>query len=208
MKQIILAFLLIVAPAATFFAIQHQLASADAQVASLGDLGEFKKIISDVQTIVKTGDLTAAEKRITDFETAWDDAEPKLRPVNEYSWGVIDTSADGALHALRAQTPDTDNVEATLSALLVALDNPSTVADVGGSVVFVSGIAVSDEHGHPLPCEAMLAVLNKAIAENRIAKNDNKTAFDFAGKATERCNADDDLHADSFSAQGLALVSP
>ena len=41
----------------------------------------------------------------------------------------------------------------------------------------------------------------------KITKAGATAADDFLSKATERCNADDDMHADEFSAQGLALAS-
>ena len=86
MKQLLLATALIAVPVAAFTMFQVFLtpapAQAQAQVASLGDMSPFKTIITDVQSIAATGDFTAAEARITDFETAWDDAAGTMRAPN------------------------------------------------------------------------------------------------------------------------------
>lgn len=214
MKQIPLALILIAAPVVLFFAGNASLvprptaAATGANTAqSLGDLSALKTIINDVDKIANTGDMVAAEKRITDFETAWDDAQSKLQALNGEAWGVVDGASDKALKALRATTPDAAKVAETLTALSAALDNPSGgPAEVGGELK-VSGIIVSDANGHALPCEVMIKSLKEAIATNKIGQATVATANDFMAKALERCNADDDTHADEFSALGLALAS-
>ena len=57
----------------------------------LGDLSALKKIISDAATIAATGDFAAAEKRITDYETARDDAAGTMRAMDSNAWGNVDT---------------------------------------------------------------------------------------------------------------------
>lgn len=214
MKQILLASTLIAVPVALFFTAIAYLGphSAAAVVAaktsqSLGDLTELKAIVTDVDKIANTGDMVAAEKRITDFETAWDDAQPKLQALNGEAWGVVDGAADKVLRALRAVTPDAASVAETLTALSATLDNPNGGATSEGGELKVSGIVVSDANGHALPCEVMIKSLKEAIAANKIAQAKIVNANDFMTKALERCNADDDVHADEFSAQGLALAT-
>jgi hypothetical protein len=207
MKQFLLAVVLVAFPVVAFAGFQMYLSPAPSPVAaSLGDLSNLKAIVGDVQSIAKTGDLVAAEKRITDFESAWDQAEPGMRPKNPSAWGTVDDAADAAIHALRAQAPDGGRVTETLSALIAVLDNPSGTAAAAGKSEMISGIAVTDASGHAIACEEMIDALRAAIAGGKIAQADMAAADDFESKATERCNADDDMRADEFSAQGLALA--
>lgn len=92
---------------------------------ALGDLSSFATIAKDTLTLVEKGDLAAAEKRITDFETAWDKAQPKLRPLSHAEWGVIDDAADAAIGSLRAKKPNAADAKKTVLGLISALDNPS-----------------------------------------------------------------------------------
>lgn len=212
MKQFLLATVLIAIPVAGFTAFQVYLAPAStaeaAQPASLGDLSSLKAIILDVQGIVKTGDLKAAETRITDFETAWDQAEATMRPKNKEAWATVDDAADAALHALRSKQPDAATVNKTLADLVTTLDNPyGDTAQAAGGVKTVAGIAVTDESGHPLACETMLKSVQAALDGGKIPAAKVSDAKGFQDKALERCNADDDAHADEFSAQALALAN-
>jgi len=207
MKQFLLAVVLVALPVAAFAGFQMYLSPAPAPVAaSLGDLSNLRAIVGDVQSLAKTGDFVAAEKRITDFESAWDEAASAMRPKNPAAWGNLDDAADAAIHALRAQAPDGARVTETVSALLAALDNPSGTAGAAGETKVVSGIAVTDASGHAIACEEMINALRAAIAGGKVAQTDMAAAGDFQSKATERCNADDDTRADEFSAQGLALA--
>jgi len=58
--------------------------------APLGDLSALSAIVADTQKIAATGDLKAAEHRITDLETAWDDAEATMRPEDPTAWSNVD----------------------------------------------------------------------------------------------------------------------
>jgi hypothetical protein len=127
MKQILLALFLIAVPVAGFsaFQIYFNTAAAVAGTAALGDLSAMITAVKDTQAIADKGDLVAAEKRITDYETLWDDAEPTLRPMNKDAWSNVDSASDGALKALRSKAPDAAKIKATLAALLAALVDPS-----------------------------------------------------------------------------------
>jgi hypothetical protein len=126
MRQIFLAVALIVAPVAAFTGFELLYASnAPAETAGLGDLSSFKTIIADVQTLAAKGDLTAAAKRITDYETSWDQAEAAIRPLNLTYWNNIDAASDAALKALRQSVPSADKVNKTLVALMAVLNNPA-----------------------------------------------------------------------------------
>ena len=211
MKQILLATALIALPVAAFTAFEVFMAPAVvAPVATadpLGDLSTMKSIIADVQTIATTGDFTKAETRITDFETAWDDAASAMRALNSNSWGNVDQSADAALDALRAGTPDATMVSATLVDLMVKLADPAQAGApaVTGGITLVSGIAVTDDAGRALPCETMLTQVADGLATSSLA--DKLPVIDLQTKALERCNADDDTRADGFSAQALGLLA-
>jgi hypothetical protein len=125
MKKMFLIFALAALPLAGVSAALVQSASAAAKVTELGDLSSFSSIITDVQAIATKGDFAAAEKRITDFETAWDKAHGKMRPLNKHYWSNIDVAADAALEALRASKPDAKTVKATLDSLSGELGNPT-----------------------------------------------------------------------------------
>ncbi len=203
LKQILLAIALIAAPVAAFSAWEHWFNPSPTQAEvpnGLGDMTAFKTIVTDVQAIAAKGDLPGAATRITDLETAWDDGEDKLRPLDEAQWGGVDGKIDAALKALRAATPDAVKVTDALAALQTALDNPGAAVGTGGLQV-VSGIAVTDAGGHPISCEVMLKELASQLTLKPSAE-----AVALQAKATERCNADDDQHADAFSAQALALL--
>ena len=75
------------------------------------------------------GDLTAAAKRITDYESAWDEGETAIRPLNPTYWGNIDQASDAALKAMRESSPSADKVKKTLVALMAVLNNPAQPAD-------------------------------------------------------------------------------
>jgi hypothetical protein len=207
MKQFLLAFLLIAAPVAAFSTFQIYLVPAAVKAASLGDLSALKAIVADTQNITKTGDTKAAEKRITDFETMWDEAEDKMRPLNETAWGVVDGAADKALHALRDDAPDATKVDTAVAGLISALENPNSGVAAPRSVSMFAGIAVTDANGHAIPCETMLSQFRDSITQAKIPTDKMTAAAELMTKATERCNADDDVHADEFSAQGLALAT-
>ena len=217
MNQFLLAAALIAAPVAAFTAFTTFTAPSIAQTAlaapaaSLGDLSGLRLIITDVQAIAATGDFTAAETRITDFETGWDDAAGTMRPLNTTAWGNVDIAADAALDALRASAPASDAVNGSLGALLAALDNPDALpgGEVAATVTptMVSGISVTDANGRALPCEDMLTSLATALAQTQVPAATKTAATDLQTKALERCNADDDARADGFSAQALALLA-
>ncbi|UDF30182.1 UNVERIFIED_ORG: histidine kinase [Roseateles sp. XES5] len=128
MKQILLAIALIAAPAAAFTAFELYASNVPAQAANLGDLSSFKAIVADVQGLAAKGDLAGAAKRITDYETAWDQAETAIRPLDQNGWNTIDAASDAALKALRQPDLSADAVNGTLTALMAALDHPDKPA--------------------------------------------------------------------------------
>ena len=209
MKQILLAVALIAVPVIGFTGFTMYNAQASATAASLGDLSPMQTIITDVQKIAATGDFAAAEKRITDFETTWDDSASAMRALDPNAWGNVDQAADGALDALRSTTPAADSVTTTLASLAASLANPTGAAGADTTsvaVTLVSGIAVTDDKGRALPCEDMIKAVKAAITTAKLSDADKATVADLQTKSLERCNADDDQRADQFSAQALALM--
>jgi hypothetical protein len=212
MKQFLLAALLIALPTAAFTAVEMWIgpasppASPSASADPLGDLSAYETIVADTRDLVESGDLIAAEERITDFETKWDDAEATMRPREPSAWDNVDAAADHAFAALRTRKPDPAKVKDALAALSSTLADPSGGSGSADVIQRVSGIAVTDANGHALPCEAMLEDLRSALSDGSIAASDKATATDLQAKATERCNADDDIRADAFTAQALALA--
>lgn len=213
MRNLLLSVALITAPVIVFGAGYNFYTPATATTevaaaASLGDMTPFITIATDLQSIVATGDLAAAKTRIKDLETAWDDAQPALQPVNPIDWGNVDGAVDDALKALRANTPDVATADATLTALQAALADPSMGGAVmTGAPTMISGVVTTDANGRTLPCEVMLETFRTTLATATLT-DANRTAVDeLQVKGTERCNADDDTRAADFLAQGIALMS-
>ena len=128
MKHFLLALLLIAVPVAAFTGFEMKFGATSAMAtgdASLGDLSALKAIVADAQTIAGSGDLVASEKRMRDFETAWDEATKTLRGLNKDNWGHVDDAADVALKDLREAKPDPTKVKVTLAALMAALNDPT-----------------------------------------------------------------------------------
>ena len=127
MKQVFLALMLIALPVVGFSGFQVYVRSASAATAStgLGDLSPLKTIIADVQTLAAKGDMAAAAKRITDFESAWDEGQTAIRPLNASYWGNIDQASDAALKAVRAPAPVPDTVKTSLATLMAELTDPT-----------------------------------------------------------------------------------
>lgn len=203
MRNLLLSAALIALPVTGFALVESTLLApppAAQKGAGLGDLSAFEVIVGDTQKIAQGGDLAAAEHRITDLETLWDETEPKLRPADPGAWGVVDAAADAAFSALRAEHPDPAQVQGALAALQQALVAP--VPQRAGPVTQVAGIDVTDATGHPLPCEAMIGTLRAALG----AAGPSAAVADLQAKALERCNADDDTRADAFAAEALAQL--
>lgn len=213
MKQFLLAAFLIVVPVIAFSTVEVALhtdpqsaqSASHARNQSLGDLSDYESIVEDTRKLAAKGDLTAAEKRITDFETQWDDQESTLRPKAPAAWGAVDGAADKAFAALRASNPTVAKAKQALDNLSRTLANPVSNSSGGGTET-VSGIAVTDAGGHPIPCESMLSDLRTAFSQGAFADTSLAKAKTLQSQATERCNADDDVRSDHFSAQALALT--
>ena len=125
-KQVLLAVVLVAVPVAAFTGFEVYARSTAVASSGLGDLTSLKEIIADVQSLAAKSDFSAAAKRITDWESAWDAAETAIRPLNPAYWGNIDQASDSALSAVRAKTPSADVVNKALATLMATLNDPST----------------------------------------------------------------------------------
>lgn len=85
------------------------------------DLDQFRTIVTDTTAKVTSGDRAGATARITDLETAWDDSEDRLRPLDGAAWSYLDGKIDAALKAVRASNPDPAIEQQALNALNSAL---------------------------------------------------------------------------------------
>ena len=162
----------------------------------LGDLSAMRVIVVETQNLVARSDLAAAKARITDFETAWDAAERDLRNRSDRKWNAVDEAADEALDAIRSDAaPEVSR--AALSSLLAQLDNPGPVAN---------GSAVARNSNRPVPCEDLLRQLRTAKAKTPLDDARRAKLAELESKGIERCNADDDAHADVSFREALKLM--
>jgi len=207
MRQLVAALLLAAGPIMAFPIIQPTTAAYAATLSELGDLSAMSAIVDDTLAIARSGDMTKAEARITDFESVWDEAAGSMQPLSPSRWGAIDVAADKAIEGLRAPAPNSAGVEAALTALLSELDNPgggTLAAAPPVGVAGASGFAMTNADGSPLPCEVALKTLRDAAGGRTPS---DKAGYDtLMGKGLDRCNADDDKRADAFFADAFALL--
>ncbi len=85
------------------------------------DLAELRTITQDTLDLLTSGNQTAAESRITDLETAWDDAQNTLEPLDETAWTFYDSEIDDALSAVRNSNHDAAEQQDALGALITSL---------------------------------------------------------------------------------------
>jgi uncharacterized membrane-anchored protein len=85
------------------------------------EVAKLRTIAADSLAMVQAGDQTAATARIKDLETAWDQDQSTLQPLDDTSWTVLDGQIDRVLKALRASNPDPATETQTLTTLLTSL---------------------------------------------------------------------------------------
>jgi uncharacterized membrane-anchored protein len=85
------------------------------------ETAKFRTITQDTLAKIQAGDQTGATTRIKDLETAWDDDQPTLQPLDDTGWTALDGQIDKVLKALRANTPDPTTETQTLTTLLTSL---------------------------------------------------------------------------------------
>ena len=85
------------------------------------EITKFRTIAADALAQVRAGNQSGATARIKDLETAWDDDQPTLQPLDGTAWTVLDGQIDNVLTAVRAGNPDPATEKHTLTALLTSL---------------------------------------------------------------------------------------
>src|SRR4029079_4734040 len=85
------------------------------------EVAKFRTIAADTLAQVRAGNQSGATARIKDLETAWDDDQPTLQPMDDIAWTVLDGQIDNVLTAVRASSPDPATETQTLTALLTSL---------------------------------------------------------------------------------------
>jgi hypothetical protein len=85
------------------------------------DITQFRTITEDTLGLVTSGDQAGAKARITDLESAWDEDQSKLEPMDQTAWTFLDSEIDHVLTAVRAGNPDTADEQQALGALITSL---------------------------------------------------------------------------------------
>ncbi|MDT5297370.1 MAG: hypothetical protein QOG79_612 [Mycobacterium sp.] len=85
------------------------------------ETAKFRTITQDTLAKVQAGDQAGATARIKDLETACDDDQATLQPLDDTGWTVLDGQIDDVLTALRAKSPDPATENHALTTLLTSL---------------------------------------------------------------------------------------
>jgi uncharacterized membrane-anchored protein len=87
----------------------------------LGDLSAFIVITQDTLDLLNAGKQADATTRITDLESAWDNAQATLKRRNPDAWTAVDDKIDPVLRELRSTSPNPATETAALQALLTQM---------------------------------------------------------------------------------------
>ena len=89
----------------------------------LGDLSAFRKIAEDMLKLARAGNLPGAKSRAGDLETAWDNAQPRLKPMNTEKWTLMDNAIDDILKKARSAQPNGAESSASLESLIAVINS-------------------------------------------------------------------------------------
>jgi uncharacterized membrane-anchored protein len=102
--------------------LRTQAAASVSPTVPLGDLTAFRKISEDMLSLVRAGDLSGAKSRANDLETAWDNAQARLRPMNAEKWTLMDSAIDDVLTKVRSTQHDGAESSAALESFINVID--------------------------------------------------------------------------------------
>ena len=94
---------------------------AGATVFPAADRAALRTVTQNTLARVQAGDQKAAKTRVKDLETAWDDDQGRLEPLDKQAWSALDGEIDAVLTAVRSTSPDPATETATLQTLLTSL---------------------------------------------------------------------------------------
>ncbi|GLK90780.1 protein translocase subunit SecF [Pseudomonas turukhanskensis] len=168
--------------------VSGQASNAAAQATSLGDLSSFRAIAVDTLAIVGGGDLKAARSRITDLETAWDQAEEALQPRSPADWTAVDKAIDRALSQLRSGKPDAAGCAQALETLIAKIDSKQPTGAASAAIAAPSSL------GDMRPFKVIIADTEKLLDTGdtkgaRARITDLETAWDSAEEKMRPLNA-------------------
>ena len=98
--------------------LRNQAAASVSPANPLGDLTAFKEIAGDMLRLVRAGDMGGAKARADDLETAWDNGQALLRPMNPEKWTLMDGAIDDVLRKTRSVKPAAGQSGASLEAFI------------------------------------------------------------------------------------------
>jgi len=92
--------------------------STGASYSPLGDMSAFTTIATDTVNLLRSGKQQEATTRITDLESAWDNAQATLKRKDATAWHAVDDKIDIVLRELRSTNPTVATEEQALDSLL------------------------------------------------------------------------------------------
>ena len=97
--------------------------SSSAFNSELGDMSKFTTIATDTLDLLRSGKQSEATTRITDLESAWDNAQATLKRRNSTAWHGVDDKIDIVLRALRSTNPNNASEVLALESLIAQMNH-------------------------------------------------------------------------------------
>ena len=85
------------------------------------DVTNFRAIAQELSIEVQAGDQAGATASAKQLETSWDEAQPRLKAMDDTTWTAIDGRIDAVLAAVRDANPDPATETVVLDDLSTAL---------------------------------------------------------------------------------------